>query len=67
VLVTGGITEAATADDRDFGAEGVLEHLRTHCSESASEIAHGLCRAARVFEGIEHQRDDLTSVVLKMQ
>jgi phosphoserine phosphatase RsbU/P len=67
VLVTDGITEAATADDQDFGSAGVVEHVRAHYSKSASEIAHGLCQAARDFEGSEHQRDDLTSVVLKIQ
>ena len=67
VLVTDGITESATAEDRDFGVAGILEYVRAHYSETASEIAHGLCHAAKVFAGSEHQRDDLTSVVLKIQ
>lgn len=67
VLVTDGISECAGADDRDFGEDGITHYMQAHHHESVKEIAHGLFRAARAFAGSEAQRDDLTSVILKVQ
>ena len=67
VLLTDGITEAATPDDVDFGIGGAVGYMRAHCGESASQIAHGLCQAARAFAGNENQRDDVAAVVVKVQ
>jgi sigma-B regulation protein RsbU (phosphoserine phosphatase) len=65
-LVTDGITEAKHGD-QDFGIPGVLEYIRAHRNERATEIAQGLCLAVRGYAGGDYQHDDLTSVVLKVE
>jgi sigma-B regulation protein RsbU (phosphoserine phosphatase) len=66
LLVTDGVTETTTSDDVQFGPDRVLDHVHTHRQDSAHQIAEGICQAARCFARGEHQLDDLTSVVVKL-
>ena len=66
LLLTDGITETTTSEDVQFGPDRVLDYVRAHRQDSARQIAEGICQAARCFAGGEHQLDDLTSVVVKV-
>ena len=66
LLLTDGITETATSDDLQFGYDRALDYVRAHRQDSAHQIAEGICQAVRCFAGGEHQIDDLTSVVVKV-
>jgi phosphoserine phosphatase RsbU/P len=66
LLLTDGITEAATSDEVQFGPDRVLDYVRAHRQDSAHQIAEGICEAAQRFARGEHQFDDLTSVVVKV-
>jgi serine phosphatase RsbU (regulator of sigma subunit) len=66
VLCTDGASETSTADNEEFGCERVLNHVRAHLHEGAREIADGIYHAARTFAGGERQRDDITSVIMKV-
>jgi len=66
LLLTDGITETTTSEDVQFGPDRALDYVRAHRRDSAHQIAEGVCQAARCFAGGEHQLDDLTSVVVKV-
>jgi len=66
VLLTDGITESAASDGIEWGAPGALNYLRAHDTDSAQELVDGLYREARTFAGSELQRDDITSVVVRV-
>jgi PAS domain S-box-containing protein len=66
ILMTDGATEMTTAGEVEFGADGVLEYVRAHRQDSASELAHGMYRAARNFAGDTPQQDDVTGVVVRV-
>jgi PAS domain S-box-containing protein len=66
VLCTDGASETSTADNEEFGCERVLDHVRAHLHEGAREIADGIYHAARTFAAGERQRDDVTSVIMKV-
>jgi PAS domain S-box-containing protein len=66
LLLTDGITETTTSEDVQFGPDRALDYVRAHRQDSAQQIAEGICQAARCFAGGEHQLDDLTSVVVKV-
>jgi serine phosphatase RsbU (regulator of sigma subunit) len=66
VLVTDGAPETIDVSERDFGHERITEYVRTHANDSAREIAAGLFAAARSFAAAEPQRDDITSVIIKV-
>lgn len=65
VLLTDGVTEAATLDGPELGAKGALEYIRKHRNDTAIEIVEGLYWTAREFASSEMQSDDITSVILK--
>jgi sigma-B regulation protein RsbU (phosphoserine phosphatase) len=67
VLLTDGITESAASDGIEWGAQGALNYLRAHDTDSAQELVDGLYREARNFAGNELQRDDITSVVVRVE
>jgi PAS domain S-box-containing protein len=66
VLCTDGASETSTADDEEFGCDRVLDHVRAHLHEGAREIAEGIYHAARTFAAGERQRDDVTSLIMKV-
>jgi PAS domain S-box-containing protein len=65
LFLTDGVTESTTPDGHQFGAQRVLDYVRTFNHDSASNIADGIYRAARDFVQGDLQDDDITSVVIK--
>jgi phosphoserine phosphatase RsbU/P len=65
VFLTDGVTESTTPDGHEFGAQRVLEYVRAHVHDSASNIANGIYHAARAFVQGDPQDDDITSVIIK--
>jgi PAS domain S-box-containing protein len=66
LLLTDGVAETTAPDEAEFGSERVLDYVRAHRQDSASQIVVGICQAARLFARGERQADDLTSVVVKV-
>jgi sigma-B regulation protein RsbU (phosphoserine phosphatase) len=64
-MVTDGVTEANSPDDREFGDEGVCAALRTLSAGSASAILEGLIQTVTEWAGVAGCSDDLTALVLK--
>jgi PAS domain S-box-containing protein len=64
-FLTDGVTESTTPDGHQFGAQRVLDYVRTHRHDSASNIADGIYHAARAFVKGDPQDDDITSVIVK--
>ncbi len=65
VFLTDGVTESTTPDGQQFGAQRVLDYIRTHSHDSASNIADGVYQATRAFVKNDPQDDDITSVIIK--
>ncbi len=66
VLLTDGITESTAPDGSEWGAEGVLEYLRSCRGLAANKLVDGVCRQALLFAGGKLQQDDITSVIVKV-
>jgi sigma-B regulation protein RsbU (phosphoserine phosphatase) len=64
-MVTDGVTEALSTDDREFGDERVCETLRRLGEESASTVLDGLVSTVNHWVGVAGCNDDLTALVLK--
>ncbi len=67
VLCTDGASETLSAAKKEFGCERVLDHVRAHLHDGSREIADGIYHAARTFAAEEPQRDDITSVIIKVR
>ena len=67
VLLTDGITESTSPDGSEWGAQGALNYVATHTSQPASQLVDGLCREALRFACNEAQKDDITSVIVKVE
>jgi sigma-B regulation protein RsbU (phosphoserine phosphatase) len=65
VMVTDGVTEAASPEDREFGDEGVIEVLRRGRGEGAESALLGLVQAVQAWTGPVGCSDDLTALVLR--
>jgi PAS domain S-box-containing protein len=65
VLITDGVTEAERPDQDSFGADRLLEYVRSHREESARRIVEGLYQAVRNYSDGMPQSDDITAVVCK--
>jgi serine phosphatase RsbU (regulator of sigma subunit) len=64
-MVTDGVTEAASPEDREFGDEGVIEALRRGRGDGAESALHGLVQAVHAWTGPVGCSDDLTALVLR--
>ena len=64
-LVTDGVSEAMSPDDREFGDERVVEALRGSPRASASAVLGDLVAAVNAWAGARGGSDDLTAVILK--
>ena len=64
-VVTDGVTEAASPEDREFGEEGLLRVLRAHRTQGAEAVLDALVRSVRAWVGPAGCADDLTALVLK--
>jgi sigma-B regulation protein RsbU (phosphoserine phosphatase) len=65
LIHTDGVVEAHAPGKVLFGRDRVLAYVGEHRSESAQEIAEGVCNEARRFAGGSSPHDDMTVVVLK--
>lgn len=66
VLFTDGITESASPDGTEWGAQGALDYLATHRARPAHQLAEGLYQEALRFSCHEPQKDDIASVIVKV-
>jgi phosphoserine phosphatase RsbU/P len=64
-MVTDGVTEANSPDEREFGDERVCEALRTLSGGNASTILEGLLATVNQWAGAVGCSDDLTALILK--
>lgn len=64
-MVTDGVTEALSPDDREFGDERVCGALRALLGGSASASLEGLVAAVNEWVGSAGCSDDLTALILK--
>jgi sigma-B regulation protein RsbU (phosphoserine phosphatase) len=64
-VVTDGVTEAVSPDDREFGDDRVCEALRALSGGTASSVLEGLVKAANEWAGPAGCSDDLTALILK--
>jgi len=66
-MVTDGVTEAMSPDDREFDDDRVCETLRRLSKASASEVLLGLVAAVNEWAGGAGFSDDLTAMILKVR
>jgi len=66
VFCTDGVFEANDALGREFGAERLLEVVRSERSGSARTIVDAIAAAVQAFRGDTPPNDDMTAVVLKI-
>jgi sigma-B regulation protein RsbU (phosphoserine phosphatase) len=64
-MVTDGVTEAASPEDREFGDEGVIEVLRRGHGAGAEAALRSLVEAVHAWTGPVGCADDLTALVLR--
>jgi phosphoserine phosphatase RsbU/P len=67
IVVTDGIPEATARDGNQFGVERVLDYVRSHRREAASQIAAGVYQAARNYVEHDPQDDDITALIIKVE
>lgn len=65
-LVTDGVTEAASQEEHEFGAERLLEAIRESSTSSVEGIVERICGAAREFVGRQSLQDDITALVCRV-
>lgn len=65
VLLSDGIAETRSSDNRLFGWSTALDIIQTHHHRSAEEIVTALHRAVCDFRGDSPQEDDMTILVAK--
>jgi sigma-B regulation protein RsbU (phosphoserine phosphatase) len=65
VIYSDGITEAADAEDRQFGEEGLREILLASIGEPAEEVIRRTFQSVKEHSGSDAQPDDMTLVVVK--
>jgi sigma-B regulation protein RsbU (phosphoserine phosphatase) len=65
VMVTDGVTEAMSPDEREFGDDGVCATLRAMSGASAPAVLLGVVSAATEWTRGRGLSDDLTALVLK--
>jgi PAS domain S-box-containing protein len=66
VLFTDGIIECGENAQGEFGTGGVLETVKHHRGDTASQILEALYEAASGLRSDEPQLDDMTAVVIKV-
>ena len=64
-VVTDGVTEAASPEDREFGEEGLLRVLRAHRGQGARAVLNALVSSVHTWAGPAGCADDLTALVVK--
>jgi len=64
-MVTDGVTEANSPDEREFGDERVCEALRARSGASAAALLEGLVTSVTEWAGEAGCSDDLTALILR--
>lgn len=64
-MVSDGVTEACTEDDREFGERRLFDSLRVSREGSAEDVLGAIVDAVHAWTGPAGCGDDLTAVVLK--
>ena len=67
LLLTDGVFDSLADDSTDFMADGAIEYVNEHRHEPARQIAEGLCRKCRSNTDNQLPKDDITSVMLKVE
>jgi sigma-B regulation protein RsbU (phosphoserine phosphatase) len=67
VLLTDGITESATPSGTEWGAGGALNYLAAHRHRPANQLVDGLYDEALRFSCYQPQKDDIASVIIKVE
>lgn len=67
LLLTDGITESISPDGKEWGARGALDYITTHRDLMANQLVEGLYHEALRFTCHEPQKDDITSVIVKVK
>jgi PAS domain S-box-containing protein len=67
LLVTDGLLETSSPDREMFRMDRVLEVVRQHLEESASDIIEHVYQAVRDFSGGQEMEDDVTVLVVKAE
>ena len=67
VLITDGVTERVDRNEREFGVDGTVRFVAEHRNEPARRILEGLQQTVQSFGDDEPFRDDVTTVVLKVE
>jgi serine phosphatase RsbU (regulator of sigma subunit) len=67
LLYTDGLVDARNRDNEFFGRVRVLELLRQHAGQPASEVQEALIDAMNAFTGAEPAFDDVTLVVVRRE
>ena len=66
VLGTDGIWEARRASGDSYGKRRLMDVIRARAAGTAEQIAQAVRDDLEAFRGAEHQRDDVTLVVIKV-
>lgn len=64
-IVTDGVTEAMSQDERELGDDRVFEALRRFQGEGASAVLSGLLSVVDDWAGARGRSDDLTALILE--
>ncbi|MGH7456487.1 MAG: PP2C family protein-serine/threonine phosphatase, partial [bacterium] len=65
LIYSDGITEAANADNEDFGESRLIALAQQNLPLPAGALIEKIIAAVKAFAGNEPQRDDITLVVVK--
>jgi sigma-B regulation protein RsbU (phosphoserine phosphatase) len=65
-LPTDGISEATANDESEFGYDRMIEIINKHRTETAKQIVDRLNQAVCSFTTKQHQEDDITAVICKV-
>ncbi len=65
VLYTDGVTEAANADEEEFGASRLLETVVSHSHLGPEALLQAVVQAVQQFSSGSEQQDDITLVVAR--
>ncbi|WP_397570134.1 SpoIIE family protein phosphatase [Schlesneria sp. T3-172] len=66
LIATDGLAESTSPDRKLFGQARIIQVLRQHQAESASQILHALMSACDEFRQSQPSRDDVTAVAIKL-
>ena len=65
VFYTDGVTEVFDENGKQFGAERLIEQVKTQRDKSAIEISDHVYKEVTKFAGSEHVYDDFTMMIIK--